>query len=61
MLLPSAFQNGIASNTWMALAMKLPPGTSGSISPWVALVPLATTNDHQSGYAEPRSTATSSP
>ena len=31
------------------LARKLPPGISGRVSPRVAFVPLATTNDHHSG------------
>ena len=49
MLLARACQNGIASKTLIAFAMKLPPGIRGSVSPRVALVPLPTTNDHQSG------------
>ncbi len=45
----SASQNGIASNTFCALARKLPPGMRGRVSPRVAFVPLPTTNDHHRG------------
>ena len=61
MLLPSASQNGTASRTSAALARKFPPGRSGRVSPRVALVPLATTNDHHSGYAEPSRNAVRRP
>ena len=47
--LPSASQKGMASSTLPAFARKLPPGSSGSVSARVWLVPLPTTNDHQSG------------
>ena len=47
--LPTASPNGIASNPSAAFARKLPPGMRGRVSPRVAFVPLATTNDHHSG------------
>lgn len=59
--LPSASQNGIASNTFAAFTRKLPPGMRGSVSPRVALVPLATTTDHHSGYTLPMMNAASRP